>query len=1110
MRNHLCLSGVLVLLGCSGSGTVISIDTEEPDVQLRDEVLADVRVPVEVVPETMAELFSPDLPPDGSPSCQAGSGCFGDPCSEAKDCIDALCVDHLGGQVCSQFCVEECPDGFSCKQVSLGGSDLVYACVSDHPRLCRPCHEDADCQSLGNEGGRCLVMEDEGSFCGSACGAGKTCPSGYSCKEVATTEGIAVKQCMKDGGLCECSPTAIELKLSTPCSHANEQGLCEGIRVCGPDGLSACDAKIPSEEVCNGLDEDCDGEVDESTCDDGNSCTTDGCDAQKGCIHQPDSGGACDDGNSCTLGDTCQNGVCSGETVECSDGNPCTDDVCDGLTGCKFPDHSGSCDDGDPCTFGDVCQAGKCKPGLVLACDDGNPCTQDSCDAVKGCLHAPLEGACDDGNPCTTGDKCTEGQCGSAMPVTCDDDNPCTTDWCDQALGCQFTPNTSPCDDGDLCTLGDVCSQGECVPGLALDCDDSNPCTKDSCNPLVGCKHTNNSDPCDDKDPCTLTDKCVGGACVGTGAMGCDDGNPCTTDYCDPMAGCNHAVSAGGCDDGNPCTFGDVCQAGTCTPGKPVACDDANPCTDDSCDAKTGCTHKANSKPCDDLNECTSDDHCAGGQCVSDQAVECYDANPCTNDVCLPKGGCQFVPNTAACSDGNACTLADVCDKGVCKAGKPLECNDANPCTKDSCDQGVCKFDAVSGACDDANPCTEDDVCTGGLCKGTKAADCDDGNLCTTDGCDPLSGCLHKVNVLPCDDGDSCTVGDVCELAACKPGKYVNCDDGNPCTKDACSGGACQHASQGGLCDDGNACTLGDACQQGKCVPSAMDSCDDGNPCTKDSCSPAVGCVHAPTTGACDDANACTTNDVCADGKCAGGPALACSDANVCTADSCDPATGCTHAPAAGGCDDGNACTQTDTCQNGTCSGANPLTCNDGKACTSDSCAPATGCVYSPITPCCGNGVKEGSETCDDGNQTPGDGCDASCKTEGPCFGDWLVGTPCNGVNYGNGCVPSDTGYHFVGIYSGYACFWHHKNQAWNTSTSSNFYNLGIHFGVTPGVGKCHWCDNKFSTPNPTGYDSCSGYFSPSSVGAWGWCAESDPNSVGFVCIPTEGHTACN
>jgi hypothetical protein len=137
-----------------------------------------------------------------------------------------------------------------------------------------------------------------------------------------------------------------------------------------------------------------------------------------------------------------------------------------------------------------------------------------------------------------------------------------------------------------------------------------------------------------------------------------------------------------------------------------------------------------------------------------------------------------------------------------------------------------------------------------------------------------------------------------------------------------------------------------------------------------------------------------------------------------------------------------------------------------------------------------------------------GDGCDNTCGSEG-CFDDWLVGTPCNGVDYGNGCSPQDTGYHYVGIVSGYACFWHHKNQAWNTSPASNFWHLAEQFGVTPGTGKCSWCHDKFGQPSPDGYSDCAGYFQKDQVGAWGWCAESDPNSVGFVCIPTEGNDGC-
>jgi len=69
------------------------------------------------------------------------------------------------------------------------------------------------------------------------------------------------------------------------------------------------------------------------------------------------------------------------------------------------------------------------------------------------------------------------------------------------------------------------------------------------------------------------------------------------------------------------------------------------------------------------------------------------------------------------------------------------------------------------------------------------------------------------------------------------------CDDGNPCSTDTCSGTTCVSGSA---------------------------ACDDGNPCTDDSCSPSQGCSHTFNANACDDGDACTSNDVCTAGVCAG------------------------------------------------------------------------------------------------------------------------------------------------------------------------------------------------------------------------------------------------
>ncbi|TNF37790.1 MAG: DUF11 domain-containing protein [Deltaproteobacteria bacterium] len=100
------------------------------------------------------------------------------------------------------------------------------------------------------------------------------------------------------------------------------------------------------------------------------------------------------------------------------------------------------------------------------------------------------------------------------------------------------------CDDSDLCTQASYCDAGSCLGAapLNLDCDDMNDCTVDACEPSTGlCGHVAVADdpvqPCEDGDLCTVGDTCASGICVAGPVTPCNDGNDCTLDACNPATG---------------------------------------------------------------------------------------------------------------------------------------------------------------------------------------------------------------------------------------------------------------------------------------------------------------------------------------------------------------------------------------------------------------------------------------------------------------------------------------------------------------------------------------------------------------------------------------------
>ena len=577
----------------------------------------------------------------------------------------------------------------------------------------------------------------------------------------------------------------------------------------------------PIELTCDGLDNDCDGDVDEdmfwenpetkankllnAPCNGVGECTggTVVCNPESGkaicssllteaitelCDNKDnDCDGQIDNGvnyNGAALTEKCDGlGECGEGTVECGEtagGVPVvtcstnpngtapedTAELCDG----KDNDCDGPKDEdfieqglGATCTLGQ----GECAASGVKECIDLETV---GCVAEVGEALAP----CDDGDACTIGDSCSGGvdSACSGTAYSCDDELDCTLDACTPEGGCTHTP-----------TPGQCFILGQCYAALAD-------------NPLAVCETCSPTDSstswtpkavetvCSDGNSCTDDDACDGGGtCMGVGIV-CDDLDPCTMDKC---------VEQGGslvCDNSQPtpnaCAIG-----GECFPDG--AENPANTClVCDSAAAADEWSEKAPSKPCNDGDLCTISDTCVDGACAG-VAVDCDDGTVCTDDSCDDASGiCAHVPADEACDDGDPCTKFSECIDGVCEGGGEVLCNDNNACTLDSCTAFVgCTHEPTLASCDDGDPCTVSDSCEGGGCAGLPKT-CDDGNVCTTDSCTKSGDCSNKDNKVACNDDDPCTEADKCSKGTCK-GVDLDCDDGLACTNDVCLGGDCFH-----------------------------------------------------------------------------------------------------------------------------------------------------------------------------------------------------------------------------------------------------------------------------------------------------------------------------
>jgi hypothetical protein len=375
------------------------------------------------------------------------------------------------------------------------------------------------------------------------------------------------------------------------------------------------------------------------------------------------------------VGGTCNAGACESVARVCNDNSVCTADSCDSATGCVF----------DSSQLGDLC-------------DDFIDCTLNTCDPVLFCQFPPVPAGvgCSDGLNCTTSDAC-DGTGNCVGTSVCNDGNPCTDDFADEGnnCACSYAPTAAgfPCSDNNACTGPDACDgQGACVGGAAVNCDDGNACTNDSCDTALGCVHT---------------------------PLNCDDGNACNgVETCNPSSGCVPGTPLS-CDDGNACNGLETCSpASGCVPGTPVVCAPPDQChAAGVCNPGTGVCSYANlpdGTTCDDGNASTSGDSCQGGVCVG---APCTSSNdPKTKgwyrSLCTSGGhsGDAITDADAACVGALTTTFGGITTAAqVCAVLNPSHNANASACAKaedwfmalalNICKQRVCPQNTIDSMC---------------------------------------------------------------------------------------------------------------------------------------------------------------------------------------------------------------------------------------------------------------------------------------------------------------------------------------------------------------------------------------------------------------------------
>jgi len=525
--------------------------------------------------------------------CNSGRCCAdqGDPastcCAEDRDCTAfdglATCSATAAGACMGQKVVGRCqnavcvalkvPSAEGCVGHVCRGAECKANGIFDGPHLC-------------DETGACVPTAELPCDDGRAC-TFDTCDAVVGCQTIARN-GATEARCYR----------------FDPATRL--VGACK-------DGFVTCQAGMPSDclgergpaaELCNGVDDDCDGRTDEDT---ESACFPYLCGGVAGCRARCETAADCAAGNFCNGGacvgtgengaacggdEACQSGHCLGG-VCCDAGLCCRSEMdcaslgdasCDsaGAEGCMGTRTVGRCGEGAMCRAEVVADASACTGELCLeaSCDGVMRVPEQYCQA-EVCVP-PLAESC-------TPYACTGGQCGTSCSV----DAECTGGASCIGGTCLALPDGAACRLASQCASG-LCDNGFCCQGPGPCCGDASTCTGLAgaavCRDSSTCEGVRIAGVCGADHQCRAVevaspDACLGQSCGGSSCVNLEGGElvleGARRDVCSAEGACMASVRD--CRD-NPaasyCTRASslfiACQH--CTPDRPTCVVFGNPC----------------------------------------------------------------------------------------------------------------------------------------------------------------------------------------------------------------------------------------------------------------------------------------------------------------------------------------------------------------------------------------------------------------------------------------------------------------------------------------------------------------------------------------------------